>query len=99
MPMDTIGSMLSIPVRVPECPDSLLAPLFMCQKLGLKLARNEWRCCPVLVHEPITGVDSFDVFGMEECSSADWNAQSGVNLPIILMECNGMDNTVSVFYF
>ena len=27
---------------------------------------------PVL-HEPITGVDSFDVFGMEECSNADWN--------------------------
>ena len=52
-----------------------------------------------VLHEPITGVDSFDVFGMEECSSADWNAQSGVNLPIILMECNGMDNTVSVFLF
>ena len=32
--------MLSVPVRVPECPDSLLALLFMCQKLGLKLARN-----------------------------------------------------------
>ena len=107
--MDTIGSMLSVPVRVPECPDSLLALLFMCQKLGLKLARNEWRCCPVLVnnpggihqvlHEPITGVDSFDVFEMEECSSADWNAESGVNLPIILMECNEVNNTVSVFYF
>ena len=26
-----------------------------------------------VLHEPITGVDSFDVFGMEECSSADWN--------------------------
>ena len=23
--------------------------------------------------EPITGVDNFDVFGIEECSSADWN--------------------------
>ena len=23
--------------------------------------------------EPITGVDNFDVFGKEECSSADWN--------------------------
>ena len=52
-----------------------------------------------VLHEPITGVDSFDVFGMEECSSAVWNAQSGVNLPIMLMECNRMDNTVSVFYF
>ena len=39
-----------------------------------------------VLHEPITGVDSFDVFGMEECSSADWNVQSGVNLPIVLME-------------
>ena len=52
-----------------------------------------------VLHEPITEVDSFDVFGMEECSSADWNAESGVNLPIILMECNEMDNTVSVIYF
>ena len=43
-----------------------------------------------VLYEPITGVDSFDVFGIEECSSADWNAQSGVNLSIILMECNGM---------
>ena len=42
-----------------------------------------------VLHEPITGVDSFNVFGMEECSSADWNAQSGVNLPIILMQWNG----------
>ena len=32
-----------------------------------------------VLHKPITGVDSFDVFGIEECSSADWNAQSGVN--------------------
>ena len=52
-----------------------------------------------VLHEPITSVDSFDVFGMEQCSSADWNAESGVNLPIILMECNEMNNTVSVFYF
>ena len=72
----------------------------MCQKLGQKLARNEWRCYPVLVnnpwgiyqvlYEPITGVDSFDVFGIEECSSVDWNAESGVNLPITLMECSRM---------
>ena len=62
-----------------------------------------WSIIPGGIHQvllkPITGVDSFDVFEMEECSSADWNAQSGVNLPIILMECNEMDNTVSVFYF
>ena len=98
--MDVKGSMLSIPVRVPECPDSFLTLLFMCQKLDQKLARSEWHCYPVLVnnswriyqvlHKPITGVDNFDVFGIEECSSADWNAQSGVNLPITLMECNRM---------
>ena len=41
-----------------------------------------------VLYEPITGVDSFDVFGIEKCSSADWNAESGVNLPITLMECN-----------
>ena len=29
-----------------------------------------------VLHEPITGVDSFDVFEIEECSSADWNAES-----------------------
>ena len=43
-----------------------------------------------VLYKPITGVDSFDVFGIQECSSADWNAESGVNLPFILMECNGM---------
>ena len=43
-----------------------------------------------VLYEPITGVDSFDVFGIEECSSADWNAESGVNLPIVLMEWNRM---------
>ena len=43
-----------------------------------------------VLYEPITGVDSFDVFGIEECSSADWNVESGVSLPIILMECNRM---------
>ena len=89
--------MLSIPVRVPECPDSLLALLFMCQKLGLKLARNEWRFAQYwsiipggihqVLHKPITGVDSFDVFGIEECSSADWNAESGVNTLNMSQHC------------
>ena len=73
MPMDTIGSMLSIPVELSECPDSLLALLFMGQKLDQKLARNEWHFAQYwsiipggihqVLHEPITGVDSFDVFG------------------------------------
>ena len=43
-----------------------------------------------VLYKTITGVDSFDVFGIEGCSSADWNAESGVNLPITLMECNRM---------
>ena len=43
-----------------------------------------------VLYEPITGVDRFTVLAIQECSSADWNAESGVNLPIILMECNGM---------
>ena len=43
-----------------------------------------------VLYEPITGVDSFDVFGIQECSSVDWNAESGLNLPIVLMECNRM---------
>ena len=37
--MDVIGSMLSIPVELSESPDSLLTLLFMCRKLGQKLAR------------------------------------------------------------
>ena len=36
-----------------------------------------WSIIPRGVHqvllEPITGVDNFDVFGIEECSSADSN--------------------------
>ena len=38
-----------------------------------------------VLHEPITGVDSFHVFGIEECSSADWNAESGVKHEQILI--------------
>ena len=36
-----------------------------------------WSLIPRGVYQdllkPITGVDIFDVFGIEECSSADWN--------------------------
>ena len=42
-----------------------------------------------VLHEPITGVDSFDVFGIEECSSADWNLKDTspwVHLLITLTE-------------
>ena len=45
---------------------------------------------PQVSYEPITGVDRFNVLSMQECSSAHWNAESGVNLLIILMEFNGM---------
>ena len=38
---------------------------------------NPWGYNQVL-YEPITGVDSFNIFEIEE-SSADWNAESGVN--------------------
>ena len=40
-----------------------------------------------VLYEPITGVDRFNVLSIQECSSADWNAESGVNLLIVLMEC------------
>ena len=40
-----------------------------------------------VLHKPITGVDSFDVFGIEECSSADWNAESGVNTLNMSQHC------------
>ena len=36
-----------------------------------------WSLIPRGVYQdllkPITGFDNFDVFGIEECSSADWN--------------------------
>ena len=32
-----------------------------------------------VLHEPITVVDRFNVLSIQECSSADWNAESGVN--------------------
>ena len=46
-----------------------------------------------VLHEPITGVDSFDVFWMEECSSADWNlkdTRAWVHLLIILIETHNI---------
>ena len=42
-----------------------------------------WSIIPGGIHqvlyEPITGVDRFNVLAIQECSSADWNAESGVN--------------------
>ena len=40
-----------------------------------------------VLHEPITGVDSFYVFGIKECSSAYWNAESGVNTLNMSQHC------------
>ena len=42
-----------------------------------------WSIIPGGIHqvlyEQITGVDRFNVLSIQECSSADWNAESGVN--------------------
>ena len=40
-----------------------------------------------VLHKPVTGVDRFNVFGIEECSSADMNAESGVNTLNMLQHC------------
>ena len=32
-----------------------------------------------VLYKPITGVGRFNVLSIQECSSADWNAESGVN--------------------
>ena len=95
--MDVIGSMLSVPVNALRMPRSLLNTAIYVSKLGQKLAKNEWRCYPVLVHnswgyipslyEPITGVDRFSVLFIQECSSADWNAESGVNTLNMSQHC------------
>ena len=50
-----------------------------------------WSIIPGGIHqvlyEPITEVDSFDVFGIEEYSSADWNVESGVNTLSMSQHC------------
>ena len=42
-----------------------------------------WSIIPGDIHrvlyKPIIGVDRFNVLSIQECSSADWNAESGVN--------------------
>ena len=40
-----------------------------------------------VLHEPITGVDRFNVLPIQECSSADWNAESGVNTLNMSQHC------------
>ena len=34
---------------------------------------------PLFSYEPITAVDRSNVLSIQECSSAEWNAKSGVN--------------------
>ena len=48
MPMDVIGSMLSVPVDALRMPRFLLNTAIYVLKLGQKLARSEWHCYPVL---------------------------------------------------
>ena len=40
-----------------------------------------------VLYEPITGVDRFNVLSTQECSSADWNAESGVNTLNMSQHC------------
>ena len=40
-----------------------------------------------VLHEPITGVDKFNVLSIQEWSSADWNAESGVNTLNMSQHC------------
>ena len=40
-----------------------------------------------VLHEPITGVDRFNVLSIQEFSSADWNAESGVNTLNMSQHC------------
>ena len=40
-----------------------------------------------VLYEPITGVDRFNVLSIQEYSSADWNAESGVNTLNMSQHC------------
>ena len=42
-------------------------------------------------YESITGVDKFNVLSIQECSSADWNAESGVNTLNMSQHCHIMN--------
>ena len=42
---------------------------------------------PQFPYEPITGVDRFNVLSIQECSSADWNAESGGNTLNMSQHC------------
>ena len=59
MAMDAIGSMLSIPVSALRMPRSLAYTAIYVLKIGPKLVRNEWHCCPVLVNNSWGYIPSF----------------------------------------
>ena len=40
-----------------------------------------------VLYEPITGVDRFNVLSIQECSSTDWNVESGVNTLNMSQHC------------
>ena len=76
----------------------------MCQKLDQKLARSEWHCYPVLVNNSLGVYPKFhtnQLLGFTDlmyCQCKNTAVQIGmprtptfgVNLLIILKECNGM---------
>ena len=52
---------------------------------------HDWKIITGGIHqvlcEPITGVGRFNVLSTQECSSADWNAESGVNTLNMSQHC------------
>ena len=42
-------------------------------------------------YEPVTGVDRSNVLSIQECSSADWNAEFGVNTLNMSQHCHVMN--------
>ena len=42
---------------------------------------------PQFPYKPITGIDRFNVLSIQECSSADWNAESGGNTLNMSQHC------------
>ena len=42
---------------------------------------------PLFTYEPITTVDRFNVLSIQECSSVEWNAESGGNTLNMLQHC------------
>ena len=50
-----------------------------------------------VLYEPITGVDRFNVLSIQECSSAEWNAESGVNTLNMSQHCPVMISNSKLF--